>query len=78
MARRNLSLVAGGAIVATLALGAALGPLVVRADPLAIDLTRVLAPPGRGHWLGYDPLGATCLRACCGERGSRRWSRPRW
>jgi peptide/nickel transport system permease protein len=61
MARRNLSLVAGGAIVATLALAAALGPLVVRADPLAIDLTRVLAPPGRGHWLGCDALGRDML-----------------
>src|SRR5712675_2189683 len=44
MARRNLSLVAGGAIVAMLALAAAFGPLLVRADPLAIDLTQVLAP----------------------------------
>jgi len=57
MARRNLSLVAGGAIVAMLALAAAFGPLLVRADPLAIDLTQVLAPPGRGHWLGCDALG---------------------
>src|SRR6202166_1570408 len=61
MARRNLSLVAGGAIVALLALAAAFGPLLVRADPLAIDLTRVLAPPGRGHWLGCDALGRDML-----------------
>ena len=61
MARRNLSLVAGGAIVAMLALAAAFGPLLVRADPLAIDLTQVLAPPGRSHWLGCDALGRDML-----------------
>src|SRR5713101_7853516 len=61
MARRNLSLVAGGAIVAMLALAAAFGPLLVRADPLAIDLTQVRAPPGRGHWLGCDALGRDML-----------------
>jgi peptide/nickel transport system permease protein len=61
MARPNPSLIAGGAIVVLLALAAALGPLLVRADPLAIDLTRVLAPPGRGHWLGCDALGRDML-----------------
>ena len=61
MPRRNLSLVAGGAIVAILALAAALGPLVVRADPLAIDLAQVLAPPSHGHWLGCDALGRDVL-----------------
>lgn len=61
MPRRNLSLVAGGAIVAILALAAALGPLVVPADPLAIDLAQVLAPPSRGHWLGCDALGRDVL-----------------
>lgn len=61
MARRNPSIVTGGAIVAMLALAAALGPLLVRADPLAIDLTQVLAPPGRDHWLGCDALGRDVL-----------------
>jgi peptide/nickel transport system permease protein len=61
MPRCNPSLVAGGAIVTILALAAALGPLAVHADPLAIDLTRVLAPPGPGHWLGCDALGRDVL-----------------
>lgn len=26
-------------------------------DPATIDLTRILEPPGRGAWLGYDDLG---------------------
>ena len=61
MARRNPSIVAGGVIVAMLAMAAAFGPLLVRCDPLAIDLTHVLAPPGRGHWLGCDALGRDVL-----------------
>lgn len=61
MARRNPSLMAGGAIVVLLALAAAFGPLIVRTDPLAIDLARALAPPGRGHWLGCDALGRDML-----------------
>ena len=61
MARRNPSLIAGAAIVALLGLAAALGPLLVRIDPLAIDLARVLAPPSRGHWLGCDALGRDML-----------------
>jgi peptide/nickel transport system permease protein len=61
MGRRSPSLVAGGAIVAMLVLAAALGPLLVRSDPFAIDLTHVLAPPSRGHWLGCDALGRDML-----------------
>jgi peptide/nickel transport system permease protein len=59
--RRNPSLIAGGAIVATLALAAAAGPLLVRIDPLAIDLRQVLAAPSRSHWLGCDALGRDML-----------------
>jgi peptide/nickel transport system permease protein len=55
--RGNPSLAAGLAIVATLAIAAALGPVLVHADPLAIDLKEVLAPPSPGHWLGCDALG---------------------
>lgn len=61
MPARNPSLVAGGALVALLAAAALLGPALVRADPLAGDLALVLAPPGRGHWLGCDALGRDIL-----------------
>ena len=61
MVLRNPSLVAGGAMITMLALAAALGPVLVRIDPLAIDLTHVLAPPSRGHWLGCDALGRDIL-----------------
>ncbi len=48
-------------MIAMLALAAALGPVLVRIDPLAIDLTHVLAPPSCGHWLGCDALGRDIL-----------------
>jgi len=59
--RRNPSLAAGSAIVATLAIAAALGPILVHADPLAIDLKETLAPPSPAHWLGCDALGRDML-----------------
>lgn len=61
MSARNPSLVAGAALVALMAAAALFGPLLVRADPLAADLARVLAPPGPGHWLGCDALGRDIL-----------------
>ncbi len=61
MAARNPSLIAGGAIVAVLAAAALFGPMLVRSDPFAIDLARVLAPPSRAHWLGCDALGRDVL-----------------
>jgi peptide/nickel transport system permease protein len=59
--RRNPSLLIGGALVAALVIAALAGPLICAADPLAIDLARVLAPPGPGHPLGCDSLGRDVL-----------------
>ena len=50
-------------MVAMLALAAALGPVLVRIDPLAIDLTHVLAPPSRGHLARMRRAGARHARA---------------
>ena len=61
MIRRNPSLIIGASIVVALQLVAILGPLAAHADPLAIDLSRTLAPPGPGHWLGCDALGRDVL-----------------
>jgi peptide/nickel transport system permease protein len=58
---RNPSLLIGGAIVALLGAVAIVGPLLCRVDPLAIDLAKVLAPPGPGHPLGCDALGRDVL-----------------
>jgi peptide/nickel transport system permease protein len=54
---RRPSLYLGGTIVALLVAAAIAGPLLVHADPLAIDLADVLARPSWQHWLGCDSLG---------------------
>jgi peptide/nickel transport system permease protein len=59
--RGNPSLMIGGAIVAVLVGAALFGPILCRTDPLAIDLSHVLAPPGAGHLLGCDALGRDVL-----------------
>ncbi len=59
--RRNPSLLIGGAIVALLVAIAMLGPLLCGVDPLAIDLGKVLAPPGPAHPFGCDALGRDVL-----------------
>src|SRR5258707_2314563 len=40
---------------------AILRPIVVRSDPLAIDLTNILAGPSRAHPFGCDALGRDVL-----------------
>jgi peptide/nickel transport system permease protein len=57
----NPALAAGFAIVAALVLCALAGPLLVRADPFAIDLAHALATPSRGHPFGCDALGRDVL-----------------
>src|SRR5690242_17759293 len=58
---RPLSLYVGGAIVAMLVAAASIGPLLIHADPMAIDLAETLAPPNWQHWLGCDSLGRDML-----------------
>jgi peptide/nickel transport system permease protein len=58
---RPLSLNLGGAIVVVLVAAASIGPLLVHADPMAIDLAETLAPPNWQHWLGCDSLGRDML-----------------
>ena len=66
MIRRNPSLFIGAASVTVLVIVATCGPVVTRADPLAIDLARALAPPSRSHWLGCDSLGRDLLARIVG------------
>jgi len=61
MMRRNAALIVGGAIATMLAVIAVIGPMVVRADPLAIDLPHAFARPSPAHWLGCDSLGRDVL-----------------
>jgi peptide/nickel transport system permease protein len=58
---RNPSLSIGISIVVAIVLAAIAGPIFVRADPLAIDLARVLAAPSRAHPFGCDALGRDVL-----------------
>ncbi len=58
---QRASLYVGGTLVAALLLAAIAGPIMVHADPLAVDLAEVLAPPSRQHWLGCDSLGRDML-----------------
>jgi peptide/nickel transport system permease protein len=68
---RNLSLIAGGLIVAALLLMAALGPSLDATNPLAIDLGHALAGPSGEHPLGCDALGRDMLaRTLWGARVS--------
>ena len=57
MKRYNPSLSIGLFLIAILTISALAGPLVLRTNPLAIDLSRALAAPSRNHWLGCDSLG---------------------
>jgi peptide/nickel transport system permease protein len=58
---RNLSLAAGALMVSLLLILAAAGPHLAAADPLAINLSQVLAAPSRAHPLGCDALGRDLL-----------------
>jgi peptide/nickel transport system permease protein len=59
------------ALLALLGLSAILSPWVSPHDPLAVDPTTALLPPGPGHWLGTDELGRDVLsRALWGGRVS--------
>ena len=62
-----------GALVVLAAAGtlAAAPSLFAPADPLGIDTGRMLAPPGRAHWLGADEVGRDILsRVIHGARPS--------
>jgi peptide/nickel transport system permease protein len=54
--RRNPTLVAGGTILALMALAALAAPLFA-GDPVTINPAARLKPPSAEHWLGTDQLG---------------------
>jgi ABC-type dipeptide/oligopeptide/nickel transport system permease subunit len=47
----------GGGVVLAMVATAALAPLLVRHDPIAIDLPSQLLPPSSSHWMGTDVQG---------------------
>jgi peptide/nickel transport system permease protein len=59
--RRNPAFLIGLGLVAAVAAFALFGPMLVHADPLAIDLAGSLAPPSFDHPFGCDALGRDVL-----------------
>jgi peptide/nickel transport system permease protein len=59
--RRNRSLQVGSLLLAVLLGATLLGPLLAPFDPLAVDFSQALQPPGAGHWFGTDDLGRDVL-----------------
>ncbi|MCX8995905.1 ABC transporter permease [Rhizobiaceae bacterium BDR2-2] len=57
MKRVGLNLYLGGALVGMLLVMAFLGMVWTPHDPLAMNFSARLSPPGPGHWLGTDEFG---------------------
>ena len=55
--RRNPAMVAGGALLAAIALMAIAAPWLATLDPTAIAPSRRLRLPSAAHWFGTDALG---------------------
>lgn len=51
----------GATIVLLVVLQGLAAPVLLKADPTAIDVERILAPPSASHWLGTDDFGRDLL-----------------
>jgi peptide/nickel transport system permease protein len=69
--RRNPRMIVGGAIVIAWLVIAAFAPFLAPYDPIKVNVTDSLMPPGSAHWLGTDDLGRDVLsRVMWGSRVS--------
>jgi peptide/nickel transport system permease protein len=69
--RRNPRMIVGGAIVITWLIIAVFAPFLAPYDPIKVNVTDSLIPPGGAHWLGTDDLGRDVLsRVMWGSRVS--------
>jgi peptide/nickel transport system permease protein len=69
--RRNPRMIVGGAIVLAWLFVAIFAPWVAPYDPIKVNVSDSLIPPGPGHWLGTDDLGRDVLsRVMWGARVS--------
>jgi peptide/nickel transport system permease protein len=59
--RRHRLAIAGGIIVLLAVAQGVAAPMLLRADPTAIDVERILTPPSASHWLGTDDFGRDLL-----------------
>lgn len=58
---RNAAALVAAVLLALLVVTALVGPLLVRHDPLAMDLDSLRMPPGKDHLLGTDSKGRDML-----------------
>lgn len=69
--RRNPRMIVGGAIVLAWLVIAVFAPFLAPYDPIKVNVTDSLIPPGGAHWLGTDDLGRDVLsRVMWGSRVS--------
>ena len=69
--RRNPRMIVGGAIVLCWLIIAIFAPFLAPHDPIKVNVTDSLIPPGGAHWLGTDDLGRDVLsRVMWGSRVS--------
>ncbi len=69
--RRNPRMIIGGAIVLAWLIIAVFAPFLAPYDPIKVNVTDSLIPPGGAHWLGTDDLGRDVLsRVMWGSRVS--------
>lgn len=69
--RRNPRMIVGGIIVLGWLFIAAFAPFVAPYDPIKVNVSDSLIPPGTAHWLGTDDLGRDVLsRVMWGARVS--------
>jgi peptide/nickel transport system permease protein len=69
--RRNPRMIVGGIIVLGWLFVAAFAPFVAPYDPIKVNVSDSLIPPGGAHWLGTDDLGRDVLsRVMWGARVS--------
>jgi peptide/nickel transport system permease protein len=69
--RRNPRMIVGGIIVLGWLFIAAFAPFVAPYDPIKVNVSDTLIPPGGAHWLGTDDLGRDVLsRVMWGARVS--------
>jgi peptide/nickel transport system permease protein len=69
--RRNPRMIVGGAIVLAWLIIALFAPFLAPYDPIKVNVTDSLIPPGGAHWLGTDDLGRDVLsRVMWGSRVS--------
>ncbi|HJW49950.1 MAG TPA: ABC transporter permease [Candidatus Limnocylindria bacterium] len=69
--RRNPRMIIGGAVVLAWLIIAIFAPFLAPYDPIKVNVTDSLIPPGGAHWLGTDDLGRDVLsRVMWGSRVS--------